>query len=222
MNRYPLWKYLTVLAAFLIGILYTLPNFFGESPAVQVAGAKSVVRIDSSMLNTVEKILQDADIPSTGSFFEQYGPVGTVRFRFDSTDERIKAKDAIEQALNTDPDNPEYTVALNLLPASPNWLSAIGAEPMHLGLDLRGGVHFLLQVDMRGALTSRYDTIASDVRSILREAKIPVENAERDDLSVVATFISAEQRENAIRELRRNLSDMVFTNSGESNNEFIL
>src|SRR5690625_7453331 len=87
MNRYPLWKYLTVLAAFLIGILYTLPNFFGESPAVQVAGAKSVVRIDSSMLNTVEKILQDADIPSTGSFFEQNGPVGTVRFRFDSTDE---------------------------------------------------------------------------------------------------------------------------------------
>src|SRR5690625_333402 len=208
MNRYPLWKYLTVLAAFLIGILYTLPNFFGESPAVQVAGAKSVVRIDSSMLNTVEKILQDADIPSTGSFFEQYGPVGTVRFRFDSTDERIKAKDAIEQALNTDPDNPEYTVALNLLPAAPNWLSAVGAEPMHLGLDLRGGVHFLLQVDMRGALTGRYDTMTGEFRNILRDADIQDAGIERSDLSVVTTFDTAALRDDAHSALRRALPDM--------------
>jgi len=221
MNRYPLWKYLTVLAAFLIGILYTLPNFFGESPAVQVAGAKSVVRIDSSMLNTVEKILQDADIPSTGSFFEQNGPVGTVRFRFDSTDEQIKAKDAIEQALNTDPDNPEYTVALNLLPASPNWLSAIGADPMHLGLDLRGGVHFLLQVDMRGALTGRYDTMSNDIRNTLRDAGISITGAEREDMSVVVEFDSQADRDDARSELRRTMPELEFTPSG-SDNQYLL
>ncbi len=221
MNRYPLWKYLTVLAALLIGIVYTLPNFFGESPAVQVAGAKSVVRVDSSMLNTVEKILNDADIPSTGSFYEQNGPVGTVRFRFDSTDDQIKAKDAIEQALNTDPDNPEYTVALNLLPASPTWLSAIGADPMHLGLDLRGGVHFLLQVDMRGALTGRYDTMSSDIRNTLRDAGITTKGAEREDMSVVVEFDSQEARDNARSELRRTMPELEFTPSG-SDNEYLL
>src|SRR5699024_1112578 len=136
MNRFPLWKYLTVLAALLVGLLYTLPNFYGESPAVQVAGAKSTVRVDSTMLDRLQGILQAADIPSTGGFFEQNGPVGTVKIRFDSTDVQLKAKDAIERALNPDPANPEYTVALNLLPSSPTWLSAIGAEPMHLGLDL--------------------------------------------------------------------------------------
>src|SRR5690606_31014869 len=146
MNRYPLWKYLTVLAALLIGILYTLPNFFGESPAVQVAGAKSTVKIDTEVLGKVENVLNGQDIPYTGAYFEQNGPVGSVRVRFETTDVQLKARDVIEKALNPDPSNPDYTVALNLLPASPDWLSAIGANPMYLGLDLRGGVHFLLQV----------------------------------------------------------------------------
>lgn len=222
MNRYPLWKYLTVLAALLIGILYTLPNFYGESPAVQIAGAKSTVRVDSSVLDTVEGILRSAQIPSTGGFFEQNGPVGTVRVRFDSTDVQLKAKDAIEQTLNPDPSNPDYTVALNLLPASPTWLSAIGAEPMHLGLDLRGGVHFLLQVDMRGALTGRYDTIASDARNVLRDAKISSPGAERDDLSIVVTLESESDRDAATSELRRAMPDMVFTSGGQSGGQFLL
>lgn len=212
MNRYPLWKYLTVLAALLIGVLYTLPNFFGESPAVQIAGAKSTVRVDNSVLDTVEGILRSAQIPTTGGFYEQNGPVGTVRVRFDSTDDQLKAKDAIEHALNTDPANPEYTVALNLLPASPSWLSAIGAEPMHLGLDLRGGVHFLLQVDMQGALTGRYDTMASDARSVLRDAKVSSKGAERDNLSMVIRFDSETDRDAAASALRRAMPDMVFTN----------
>src|SRR5690554_2899885 len=127
MNRYPIWKYLTVLFAFVIGVLYTLPNFFGESPAVQVAGAKSTVKVDFAVLEQVENILKTAQITTTGSFYEQNGPVGTARFRFESTDEQLKAKDIIESSLNLDPENPEYTVALNLLPASPNWLSAVGA-----------------------------------------------------------------------------------------------
>src|SRR5690554_2550973 len=192
MNRYPLWKYLTVLAALIIGVLYTIPNFYGESPAVQIAGAKSTVRVDPEVLDTVQGILQSAQLESTAAYFEQNGPIGTVRVRFDSTDEQLKAKDIIEHALNPDPENPDYTVALNLLPSSPNWLSAIGAHPMHLGLDLRGGVHFLLQVDMRGALTGRYDSIASDARNTLREARVSSLGTERSDMSIVSTFETAD------------------------------
>src|SRR5690606_23288315 len=153
MNRYPLWKYLTVAVALILGLLYTLPNFFGESPAVQIAPAKSTVKVDMSTLNQVEAVLSQNGIEHTGSFFEQSGPTGTVRVRFETTDVQLRAKDLIERELNPNPDDPSYTVALNLLSASPSWLTAIGANPMYLGLDLRGGVHFLLEVDMQGALT---------------------------------------------------------------------
>src|SRR5690606_2554329 len=153
MNRYPLWKYLTVLAALLIGLLYTLPNFFGESPAIQIAGAKTSVRIDNSVLMQAEQVLAERGIESTGSFFEQNGPVGAVRIRFASPDIQLQAKDALEKALNPNPEDPDYTIALNLLSASPNWLTAIGARRMYLGLDLRGGVDFRLEVDLQGALS---------------------------------------------------------------------
>lgn len=222
MNRYPLWKYLTVAVALIIGILYTLPNFFGESPAVQIAGAKSTVKIDQNVLNRVEDILKSGNITPTGAYFEQNGPIGTVRARFDSTDVQLKAKDLIEKTLNPDPTNADYTVALNLLPASPNWLTALNANPMYLGLDLRGGVHFLLQVDMHGALTGRYDSLASDARNTLREAKVKVANIERSDLSIVSSFESADDRSAAASELRRAMPDMQFTNSGESGGKFIL
>ncbi len=222
MNRYPLWKYLTVLVALIIGLLYTLPNFFGESPAVQVAGAKSTVKVDNNVLSRVEGILAQNNITPTGSFFEMNGPVGTVRVRFESTDVQLKAKDIIEKALNPDPSNPDYTVALNLLPASPNWLSSLGARPMYLGLDLRGGVHFLLQVDMKGALTGRYDSLASDVRNSLRDAKVPLAGVERSDMSLVASFNSAADRDAAVSELRRAMPDMAFTPSGESGGRFLL
>ncbi|WP_353149032.1 protein translocase subunit SecD [Pollutimonas bauzanensis] len=222
MNRYPLWKYLTVAVALVIGILYTLPNFFGESPAVQIAGAKSTVKIDQNVLSRVEDILKSGNITPTGAYFEQNGPIGTVRARFDSTDVQLKAKDLIEKTLNPDPTNADYTVALNLLPASPNWLTALNANPMYLGLDLRGGVHFLLQVDMHGALTGRYDSLASDARNTLREAKVKVANIERSDLSIVSSFESADDRSAAASELRRAMPDMQFTNSGESGGKFIL
>lgn len=213
MNRYPLWKYLTVLAALLIGLLYTLPNFFGESPAVQIAGAKTAVKVDNSTLNRVQTLLQEHDIPSTGAYFEQNGPVGTVRVRFDSPDTQLKAKDLIERTLNPNPEDPDYTVALNLLSSSPDWLTAIGARPMYLGLDLRGGVHFLLQVDMHGALTGRYDSLANDVRSSLREARIGTGGVERSGQSIVARFDTEEARDAAVSELRRTLPDMTYTAS---------
>lgn len=222
MNRYPLWKYLTVAVALVIGILYTLPNFFGESPAVQVAGAKSTVKIDTSVLERVEQVLKASDITPTSAYFEQNGPVGTVRARFASTDVQLRAKDLLEKTLNPDPSNPDYTVALNLLPASPNWLSSLGAHPMYLGLDLRGGVHFLLQVDMHGALTGRYDSLANDARTALREAKIKVDGIDRSDLSIISTFGSADDRSAAASELRRSMQDMVFTNSGENGGKFLL
>src|SRR3546814_644765 len=168
MNRYPLWKYLTVLAALLIGILYTLPNFFGESPAVQIAANKATVKIDNSVLERVQGILAKDDIPTTGAYFQQNGPNGTVRVRFANTDVQLKAKDVLVKALNPDPNDHGYTVALNLLSSSPDWLSALGAHPMYLGLDLRGGVHFLLQVDMHGALTGRSEEHTSELQSLMR------------------------------------------------------
>jgi len=208
MNRYPLWKYLIVLAALLIGLIYTLPNLFGESPAVQVAGAKSVVKIDLDTLKRVESLLGEHQIPTTGAYFEQNGPVGMVRIRFDSTDTQIKAKDLIEQELNPDADDPDYTVALNLMSASPNWLTRIGALPMHLGLDLRGGVHFLLAVDMQGALNTRYDSLAADMRTQLRDAKIPFQQIERERHSVLLRFDTVADRDAAQTIIRRNDRDL--------------
>ncbi len=208
MNRYPLWKYLTVLIAVVIGLLYTLPNFFGESPAVQVSSAKATLKIDTATLDRVQTILKQADIPNTGAAFELNGTVGTVRVRFPSTDVQLKARDLIEKALNPNPAEPSYTVALNLLPASPGWLSAIGAHPMYLGLDLRGGVHFLLQVDMQGALTSRYDALITDLRVALRDQRIESTGIERDGMSVVLSFSTDALRDRAITALRTRNPDL--------------
>ena len=208
MNRYPLWKYLTVLIAVVIGLLYTLPNLFGESPAVQVSSAKATLKIEPATLDRVQTILQQADIPNTGATFELNGTVGTVRVRFPSTDIQLKARDLIEKTLNPNPAEPAYTVALNLLPASPAWLSAIGANPMYLGLDLRGGVHFLLQVDMQGALTSRYDALVTDLRVALRDQRIESTGIERDGMSVVLSFANAGARDRAISALRTRNPDL--------------
>ncbi|HUH40866.1 MAG TPA: protein translocase subunit SecD [Castellaniella sp.] len=221
MNRYPLWKYLTVLAALIIGVLYTLPNFYGESPAVQIAGAKTSTKVDTETLSRAEKILAQANIQATASSFEMNGPVGTVRLRFESTDTQLQAKDLIEKELNPNPQDPDYTVALNLMPASPNWLSALGAHPMYLGLDLRGGVHFLLQVDMQGALTSRYDSLAGEARTTLRDARLKYEDVERDQLSVRASFASAEARDQAAEEFKRSMPEIAFSPS-TSGDTFIL
>ncbi|MCM0034658.1 MAG: protein translocase subunit SecD [Burkholderiaceae bacterium] len=208
MNRYPLWKYLTVLIAVVIGLLYTLPNLYGESPAVQVSSAKATLKIDPATLDRVQNILQQAGIPNTGAAFELNGTVGTVRVRFPSTDVQLKARDLIEKALNPNPAEPSYTVALNLLPASPGWLSAIGAHPMYLGLDLRGGVHFLLQVDMQGALTARYDALITDLRVALRDQRIESAGIERDGMSVVLSFSSDALRDRAISAIRTRNPDL--------------
>lgn len=168
MNRYPLWKYAIIVIALLVGAIYALPNLFGEAPAVQVSAGKATVRVDASTVTRVEQALAAASItPSTLSL------EGTsVRARFEDTDTQLKARDAIDKALNPDPNDPGHVVALNLVPRTPAWLAALGARPMYLGLDLRGGVHFMLQVDMQAALERRADVLATDLRTALREKNI--------------------------------------------------
>ncbi|MDB5849939.1 MAG: protein-export rane protein SecD [Rhodoferax sp.] len=168
MNRYPVWKYAIILVALLVGAIYTLPNFFGESPAVQVSSARASVKVDATTQARVEEALKAAGLtPELVSL-----DASSVKARFDSTDNQLKAKEAIEKALVPDPTSPGYVVALNLLSRSPAWLSALHAGPMYLGLDLRGGVHFMLQVDMQAALTKKAESLAGDLRSILREKNV--------------------------------------------------
>jgi preprotein translocase subunit SecD len=163
MNRYPWWKYALLGVALLIGLLYTLPNLYGEAPAVQVSSGKSTVKVDDGMVGRVQQVLQAASIKPD---FVQFDGK-SVRARFADTDTQIKAKDAITKALNPDPAEARYIVALNLVSRSPQWLTRIRALPMFLGLDLRGGVHFLMEVDMRAALKQSVDTLGSDARNAL-------------------------------------------------------
>ncbi len=176
MNRYPVWKYAILVVALLIGVIYTLPNFFGEAPAVQVSSAKSSVKVDEGTLARVESALQAASLSPDILSLEG----NSVRARFNTPDEQLKAKDVIERALVADPTDPAYIVALNLVSRSPQWLSALGAHPMYLGLDLRGGVHFMLQVDMDAALTKRADSLAGDLRTMMRDKNIRHGGINRD------------------------------------------
>ena len=168
MNRYPLWKYAILGIALLIGLLYTVPNFYGEAPAVQLSGAKSTVKVEAAMVDRVQQVLQAVNLKPD---FVQFDG-GSVRARFKDTDTQLKAKDALSKALNPDAADPRYVVALNLVSNTPRWMASLHALPMYLGLDLRGGVHFLMQVDMRGALKQAVDTYASDARSALREKRL--------------------------------------------------
>jgi preprotein translocase subunit SecD len=211
MNRFPIWVYVTVAVAVVLGALYTLPNFFGELPAVQVSSARATVRVDTATLGRVEELLKKANVPYTGVFVD---PVG-VKVRFADTDTQIRAKDVLNEALNPDPENPVYTVALNLLPASPKWLASIGALPMYLGLDLRGGVHFLLQVDMRGALTKRLDSYAADIRTTLRDKGLRHSGVSRERETIVVRFRDAETRDRARRVIADAIQDLQLTEAGE-------
>lgn len=168
MNRYPVWKYAIILIALLVGAIYTLPNFFGDAPAVQVSSGKAIVKVDSTTERRVVEALEAAGVKAESISMD----ANSVKVRFVSTDTQLKAKDTIVKALNPDPGDPSYVVALNLLPGTPKWLSALHAAPMYLGLDLRGGVHFTLQVDMQAALTQKAESLAGDLRTMLREKGI--------------------------------------------------
>jgi preprotein translocase subunit SecD len=200
MNRFPLWKYLIVAFSLAIGFLYTLPNFFGESPAVQVSSVRATVKVDTATLARVEDILNKADIANDGLFLDAVG----VKARFASPELQLKAKDVLEREFNPDPANAQYVVALNLLPASPDWLTSINALPMYLGLDLRGGVHFLLQVDMKGALTKRLDSTAADLRTLLRDQKIRHAGISREGQTIEIRLREADVVAEARKVVERN------------------
>ena len=190
MNRFALWKYLSVAGTVVLALLYTLPNFFGESPAVQVSSAKATVRVDTALLGRIETALRSSDITPTGTLLDP----NSVRVRLTDPDTQLKAKDEISRALNPDPSNPTYVVALNLLSSSPSWLTAIHALPMYLGLDLRGGVHFLLQVDMQAAITKKLESLTGDLRSQLRDKGIRHGGVTREAQTVRVRFRDAETR----------------------------
>jgi preprotein translocase subunit SecD len=184
MNRYPAWKYAILVIALLVGLIYTLPNFFGEAPAVQVSSGKATLKLDAAMAPRIEQILAAATLKADFVQFE----AGSVKARFADTDAQIKAKDAIAKALNTDPADPSYIVALNLLSRSPHWLTAMHALPMYLGLDLRGGVHFLMQVDMKSALTKKAEALTGDIRTLLRDKNLRHSGIVRDANTVAIRF----------------------------------
>ncbi|MEN9538059.1 MAG: hypothetical protein RLZZ126_294, partial [Pseudomonadota bacterium] len=207
MNRYPFWKYATIVVALLIGALYTLPNFFGESPAVQVSSARSTIKVDASTVTRVEEVLKSAGTaPETLSF-----DGSSVKARFGSTDVQLKAKDALQKALNADASAPSYVVALNLLSRSPAWLSSLKAAPMYLGLDLRGGVHFMLQVDMPAALLKKAESVAGDIRSTLREKNVRHAGISRDGQRIDLRFRDAATLAEAKRVIADQFPDLQST-----------
>src|SRR3954471_14379361 len=184
MNRYPLWKYVILGIALLIGVLYTLPNFFGEDPAVQVSSARSSVRIDATTQARIEQALSQAGIQPLATERD----ANSIKVRLPSTDAQLKAKDAIQRSLAPDPNDTPYVVALNLLSKTPAWMASINARPMYLGLDLRGGVHFMLQVDMQAALSKKAESYAGDLRTVLRDKNIRHAGISRNGQAVEIAF----------------------------------
>jgi len=199
MNRYPLWTYLVIAATLAVGLLYTLPNFYGEVPAVQVSPSRPTLKADAALQERISTALKNGGLAATGVFLD----ATSVKARFDGTETQLKAKDLLQAQLGED-----YVVALNLLSNSPGWLRSIGALPMYLGLDLRGGVHFLLQVDMKAALAKKLEATLIDIRSNLREKKIAYGGATREGQSVSVRFRDAQARDKGQAEIARAMPDL--------------
>ena len=209
MNRYPLWKYILVLTALLLGLIYSMPNIFGESPAVQVTTAKATTKLDPALLGKVEGALKQEKIKIDAIFMDSTG----VKVRFADADTQIKAKDVLKSNLGKD-----YVIALNLISRSPTWLTNIHARPMYLGLDLRGGVHFLLQVDMKAALDKAADRYVGDFRASLRKERISYSGVARDDQSIQIKFTDAKELAKAEKIISKDFPDLTIK---ESNNTLI-
>ncbi|MBT9598625.1 MAG: protein translocase subunit SecD [Vitreoscilla sp.] len=218
MNRYPLWKYLLLAFALVVGLVYTLPNFFGEAPAVQVSSVKATLKVDANLVPRVEQILAAAGIKPDFVQFEG----NSVKARLADTDTQIKAKDALSKALNADPSDPSYIVALNLVSRSPHWLTGLHALPMYLGLDLRGGVHFLMQVDMKSALTKKADSLTGDLRTSLRDKNIRHAGISREGNTVEVRFRDAATRTTALTLLQDTQPDVVWAESASTNGDLLL
>ncbi len=211
MNRYPVWKYAIIVIALLVGALYTLPNFFGEAPAVQVSAAKASAKVDSSTQARVEEALK-----AVGLTFDAIGIEGaSLRVRFDSTDTQLRAKDAIQKSLVPDAGSPSYVVALNLVARSPAWLTSLKAAPMYLGLDLRGGVHFMLQVDMPAALTKKVESLTGDIRTALREKNVRHGGISRNGQTIELRFRDLATLDAAKRVMLEQFTDLQMEDAPE-------
>ncbi|RZL53497.1 MAG: protein translocase subunit SecD [Variovorax sp.] len=217
MNRYPVWKYAILVVVLLVGLVYALPNFFGEAPAVQVSSAKAAGRIDAAMQTRVAEALKAGGLTPDVLTLD----AGSVRARFSSTDEQLKARDVLQRALVPDANDPNYVVALNLVSRSPGWLTALHAYPMYLGLDLRGGVDFLLQVDMKGAIDKRAESFASDLRTALRDKNIRGSAVNRNGQTIEVTFRDAAALEAAKRLVQDQFADLS-TTDGQQGSDFRL
>jgi preprotein translocase subunit SecD len=209
MNRYPLWKYIVIVVALLLGVLYTLPNFFGESPAVQISSAKATVKVDPALAEQVQQVLQKGGIEPQSVSYETVGNQGTVRARFEDTDTQFRAKAVLERQLNRNPNDPTYLVAFNLLPNTPQWLQALNAYPMYLGLDLRGGVHFLMEVDTEAVMNKRMQGLQASVRSLLIERKIRYANLSRQGDRIEVRFRDTQTLEQAQGALAAQLPELA-------------
>jgi len=214
MNRYPLWKYVLIVIALLFGTLYTLPNFFGESPAVQISSAKSTIKVDSSVAGRVQQLLQQGSLAPESVVFDNASTAPSVRARFANTDTQFKAKTLLEKGLNTDPADPTYIVAFNLLPNTPQWLQSLHAFPMYLGLDLRGGVHFLMQVDVKAVMNKRLQGLQSSVRSVLRDKNIRHNGINRNGDQIDILFRDADTRDKARNVLAGEVSELALQDAG--------
>ena len=212
MNRYPWWKYLIIAVALLIGLIYSLPNVFGEAPAVQLSSGKATLKLDQSAVERVRTVLKEAGLDA--DFVELDGT--SVRARFKDTDSQLKARDALNRAFNPDAQDPSYIVALNLVSRSPQWLRSLHAQPMYLGLDLRGGVHFLMQVDMKAALTQKLDGLSTDMRTLLRDKDIRHSGIRREASALIVRFRDDASREAARGVLQSSLADVVWVDGTDT------
>ena len=198
--RYPAWKYLLILVVLVISTLYALPSLYPDEPAVQISGAKAGTQIDQSIVQKAEQILKAANISSHDNSFTN----NAALLRLDSSEAQLKAKEVLRRDLGDD-----YVVALNLAPTTPEWLQKIGAKPMKLGLDLRGGVHFLLEVDMDKAISQRMETSATDLRRQFRDNKIKFHNLNLSNNTITIQFADNADRDAAADFLRRNSNEFT-------------
>ncbi|GAB4257491.1 MAG: protein translocase subunit SecD [Methylomicrobium sp.] len=210
-NSFPLWKNLMILAVFVVGLIYALPNLFGEDPSVQVSFSNTAV-VESSQLKQVKRLVEEAGLHAKST--EVSG--GQVLIRFGDTNEQLKAADLLRDKMGND-----ATVALNLAPATPGWLRAFGASPMYLGLDLRGGVHFMLEVDMDAAVKQAEERYNDDVRSVLREAKVRYQSVTQESGFIKVKLKDAEGKAAALAVLDKELSTLAIEQP-EAENELWL
>ena len=206
LNKYPLWKYILILAVLVIGFIYSAPNLYPDDPAIQVSGASTALQVNQADLDRVSKALTDAGIAVKGASLAENGKGGLLRLT--KQEDQLPAKDVARKALGDD-----YVVALNLAQTTPKWLRSIGATPMKLGLDLSGGVHFLLEVDMDKALSARLNVYEGEVKSLLRKEKLRYRSLPQDNGAIQLGFSDTDSREQARALIRKDYSDFDITMS---------